>query len=640
MIFALTSKVYDKGAMYDAASSIIVQKLLQIPGVGTVNVGGSSLPSVRVEVNPTQLNAYGLSLGQVSASLRQQNSNVAKGQLSDDTTTANILTNDQLFKASDYRPLIVGYHNGAAVRLSDIADVQDSVENIRAAGFANGQPSILCIISKAPGANIIETVDRIQAVLPSLKASIPAAMNLTILLDQTKTIRASVRQVEEALTISVCLVILVVFAFLRSPRATFIPSVVVPVSLIGTFGVMYLFGFSIDNLSLMALTIATGFVVDDAIVVIENITRYLEQGMSPMQAALRGASEIGFTVLSMSLSLVSVFIPILLMGGIVGRLFREFAVTLTVAILISMCISLTATPMMCSRLLKHDKGEEHGRIYMASENFFNWMLKTYERLLTVVLHHQALTLATLVLTIALNIFLFITIPKGFFPQQDNGTIQGGALAAQDISYQAMQADVKQLASIIMTDPAVQSVSAFTGGGGAINQGNINIQLKPFDQRSLSSSQVINRLRPKLSSIPGVTAFLQAGQDLRIGGRQSLAQYQYTIQSDSVDDLIKWGPILLSQIARLPGFADVNSDQQTKGLQAFLHYDRATASRMGITPQSIDTALYDAFGQSQASVMYTSLNQYHVVLEVAPQFWQSPQELNDVYLKSASGARFR
>jgi multidrug efflux pump len=638
MIFALTSDVYDRGAMYDAASTIMAQKLSQIQGVGTVGVGGSSLPGVRVEINPTQLNAYGLSLTNVANILRTQNANVAKGQLSDGSTTADILTNDQLLHAADYKSLIVGYHKGAGVKLSDVADVEDQVENIRAAGFANGQPSILVIVSKAPGANIIDTVDRIRAALPSLKASIPAAINLTIVLDQTVTIRASVHEVETALAISVCLVILVVFAFLRSLRATFIPSVVVPVSLVGTFGVMYLFGYSIDNLSLMALTISTGFVVDDAIVVIENITRYIEQGIAPMHAALRGAREIGFTVLSMSLSLVAVFIPILLMGGIVGRLFREFAVTLSAAILVSMCISLTVTPMMCSRLLKHERAEDHGRIYRASENVFNWMLRTYERLLTDVLRHPAITLCVLLVTIGVNIFLFVVIPKGFFPEQDNGTVFGGARASQDISYQAMQVATKQLVSIVKTDPAVQNVMAFTGGGGSINQSFMYIQLKPFNERTANSSEVVDRLRPKLMSIPGSTAILQAGQDIRVGGRMSNAQYQYTIQSDSVDDLVKWGPILMEAMAKLPGFTDVNSDQQNSGLQAYLTYDRLTASRMGITPQSIDSTLYQAFGQAQVSTMFTSLNQYHVVLEVAPQFWQSPQGLNDVYVKSVSGGQ--
>jgi multidrug efflux pump len=636
MIIALTSGVYDRGGMYDAASTIMSQKLSQIQGVGQVTVGGSSLPAVRVELNPVQLNSYGLGVQDVQRMLSAQNANLPKGQISDGVTTADVLANDQLLKANFYKPLIVGYHKGAAIKLSDVADVQDSVENIRASGFVNGNPSVLVIISRQPGANIIDTVDRIYSELPSLKASIPAAINLTVVLDRTMTIRASVKDVERTLALSVGLVILVVFFFLRNVRATMIPSVAVPVSLIGTFGVMYLCHYSLDNLSLMALTISTGFVVDDAIVVIENITRYLEQGMSPEEAALHGASEIGFTVLSISLSLVAVFIPILLMGGIVGRLFREFAVTLSVAIIVSLGISLTTTPMMCSKLLKREEREGRGRLYQASEKFFSWMLRTYETTLTAVLRHPAFTLAVLLVTIAVNVYLLRIVPKGFFPQQDNGTIFGGLQGAQDISFQAMQKDVKTFVDMIKGDPAVANVMAFTGGGGATNGGFIYIGLKPLDQRKISSSEVINRLRPKLMSVPGATVFLQAGQDLRIGGRQSSAQYQYTIQSDNLEDLVNWGPTLLQQMRKLPGFTDVNTDQQNSGLQASLLYDRPTASRLGITPQLIDTTLYDSFGQAQVSTMYTSLNQYHVVMEAAPQFWQSPLGLNNVYIRTPSG----
>jgi multidrug efflux pump len=636
MIIALTSGVYDRGGMYDAASTIMSQKLSQIQGVGQVTVGGSSLPAVRVELNPVQLNSYGLGVQDVQRMLSAQNANLPKGQISDGVTTADVLANDQLLKANFYKPLIVGYHKGAAIKLSDVADVQDSVENIRASGFVNGNPSVLVIISRQPGANIIDTVDRIYSELPSLKASIPAAINLTVVLDRTMTIRASVKDVERTLALSVGLVILVVFFFLRNVRATMIPSVAVPVSLIGTFGVMYLCHYSLDNLSLMALTISTGFVVDDAIVVIENITRYLEQGMSPEEAALHGASEIGFTVLSISLSLVAVFIPILLMGGIVGRLFREFAVTLSVAIIVSLGISLTTTPMMCSKLLKREEREGRGRLYQASEKFFSWMLRTYETSLTAVLRHPAFTLAVLLVTIAVNVYLLRIVPKGFFPQQDNGTIFGGLQGAQDISFQAMQKDVKTFVDMIKGDPAVANVMAFTGGGGATNGGFIYIGLKPLDQRKISSSEVINRLRPKLMSVPGATVFLQAGQDLRIGGRQSSAQYQYTIQSDNLEDLVNWGPTLLQQMRKLPGFTDVNTDQQNSGLQASLLYDRPTASRLGITPQLIDTTLYDSFGQAQVSTMYTSLNQYHVVMEAAPQFWQSPLGLNNVYIRTPSG----
>jgi multidrug efflux pump len=636
MIIALTSDVYDRGPLYDAASTIMSQKLSQIQGVGQVTVGGSSLPSVRVELNPVQLNGYGLGVQDVQKMLSVQNANLPKGQISNGDTSADIVTNDQLLKADYYKPLIVGYHNGAAIRLSDVADVQDSVENIRAAGYVNGKPSVLVIISRQPGANIIDTVDRIYSELPSLKASIPAAINLTVVLDRTTTIRASVKDVERTLALSVALVILVVFFFLRNVRATLIPSVAVPVSLIGTFGIMYLCHYSLDNLSLMALTISTGFVVDDAIVVIENISRYLEQGMSPEEAALEGAKEIGFTVMSISISLVAVFIPILLMGGIVGRLFREFAVTLSVAILVSLAISLTTTPMMCAKLLRPESSENHGRFYRISEKFFTWMVRTYERTLTVILRHPAFTALVLLITIGVNVYLLMIVPKGFFPLQDNGTIFGGLQGAQDISYQAMQQDIKTFVDMIKQDPAVANVMAFTGGAGATNGGFVYIGLKPLEQRKISSSDVINRLRPKLTSVPGATVFLQAGQDLRIGGRQSNAQFQYTIQSDNLDDLVKWGPQLLQQMRKLPGFTDVNTDQQNSGLQASLVYDRDTASRLGITPQLIDNTLYQSFGQAQVSTMYTALNQYHVVMEAAPQFWQSPVGLNDVYVHPTTG----
>jgi multidrug efflux pump len=636
MILALTSDVYDRGPMYDAASTIIQQRLSQIEGVGQVSVGGSSLPAVRVEVNPTKLDGYGLGLQDVAAMLSKQNANEPKGQISNETGTADITTNDQLLKADYYKPLVVGYHNGAAVKLSDFAEVQDSVENIRAAGYVNGKPGVLLIIFRQPGANIIDTVDRIRASIPALKASIPAAMDFTIMLDRTTTIRASVSDVERTLAVSIGLVILVVFLFLRNVRATLIPSVAVPVSLVATFAVMYLCRYSIDNLSLMALTIATGFVVDDAIVVIENVSRYLEQGYPPMEAALKGASEIGFTVLSISISLVAVFIPILMMGGIVGRLFREFAVTLSVAILVSLVISLTTTPMMCSRLLKHQREEDHNKIFLASERAFNRVLAAYERSLHWVLKHSFLTLMVLLITIALNGYLFYIVPFGFFPQQDNGTVFGGIQGAQDISFQAMQSITQQFVNIIKTDPATQNVMAFTGGAGAVNSGFIYIALKPLNQRKISSSDVINRLRPKLTSVPGANAFLQAGQDLRIGGRQSSAQYQYTIQSDNLDDLVKWGPILLQQMRKEHMLTDVNTDQQNSGLQAWLVYDRETASRLGITPKQLDTTLYEAFGQSQVSTMFTPLNQYHVVMEVAPQFWQSPDALKDVYVEASQG----
>jgi len=638
VILALTSPIYDRGTLYDAASTIIQQRLSQVQGVGQVSVGGSSLPAVRVDINPTQLNSFGLGLEDVRTMLSRQNANLPKGQIANGQTTMDLQANDQLLKAKDYRPLIVGYHSGAAIKLSDVANVQDSVENIRAAGFVNGEPSVLVIIFRQPGANIIETVDRIRQALPSLKASIASAIKLTVVMDRTTTIRASVRDVEINLVISVALVILVVFVFLRDARATLIPSVAVPVSLIGTFGVMYLCHYSIDNLSLMALTIATGFVVDDAIVVIENVTRYLEKGMTPMEAALKGAREVGFTVLTISVSLVAVFIPILLMGGIVGRLFREFAVTLSVAIIVSLAVSLTTTPMMCARLLKHRGAREHGRVYQGSERVFAWVLGLYERSLTRVLRHPVITLFVLLLTVVLNVVLFMYVPKGFFPQQDNGTVFGGLQGAQDASFQSMQKASGMLVSRIKDDPAVANVMAFTGGGGAANSGFIYVGLKPLGERSLSSSQLLNRLRPKLAPVPGATVFMQAGQDLRIGGRQSNAQFQYTIQSDNLQDLVNWGPRLLQEMRKLPGFTDVNSDQQNNGLQASLVYDRLTAARLGLTPQMIDNTLYDAFGQCQVSTMYTALNQYHVVLEVDPKYWQSPQGLDNIYLRSTNGGQ--
>jgi len=636
MIIALTSNVLDRGQLYDAASTIMQQRLSQVQGVGQVTVGGSSLPAVRVDVNPTQLNGFGLGLQDVNTVLRAQNANVPKGQISANGTSADILANDQLLKAEFYKPLVVGYHNGAAIRLSDFANVTDATENLRAAGFANGKPSVSCIIFRQPGANIIDTVDHIRDALPSLKASIPSAIDLTIVIDRTVTIRASVQDVEITLGISIVLVVLVVFFFLRNTRATMVPSVAVPLSLIGTFSIMYLLGYTIDNLSLMALTISTGFVVDDAIVVIENISRYLEQGMAPMDAALRGAKEVSFTVLSISMSLIAVFIPILLMAGIVGRLFREFAVTLSIAILVSLAVSLTLTPMMCSRLLRSHEGERHGVIYKISEKGFDWLHSFYEDTLTWVLRHPAVTLTVLILTISVNGYLFYVVPKGFFPLQDNGTIAGGIQAQQDISFQAMQALALRYVDLVKVDPAMENVMAFTGGGGATNTGFIYMGLKPLSERKLSSSQIIDRLRPKMSSLPGAAVFLQAGQDLRIGGRQSNAQYQYTIQSDNLDDLVAWGPQLLQKMRKVQGLTDVNSDQQNSGLEEALVYDRQTAARLKITPEQIDNTLYEAFGQSQVSTMYTALNQYHVVMEVAPQFWQDPSGLSHIFLHPASG----
>jgi multidrug efflux pump len=636
MILGLTSDKYGPDKIYDEASTVLAQKLSQIQGVGQVSVGGGALPSVRVEANPTQLAGYGLTVANLQSVLSLQNSDLAKGQISDGMVTADILANDQISHAADYKPLIVGYSNGAAIRLSDVAEVTDSVQNVRAAGYLNGKRSVTVIIFRQPGANIIETVDRIRAQLPIIKASIPLGIDTTIVLDRTTTIRASVSDVERTLLISIGLVILVVFVFLRNGRATLIPAVAVPVSLVGTFAVMYLFGYSLDNLSLMAMTIATGFVVDDAIVVMENIARHLENGMKPFAAALKGAQEIGFTVFTISISLIAVFIPLLLMGGIVGRLFREFAVTLSTAVFVSMLISLTTTPMMCAYLLKNERAEKHGRIYMASEKFFDWVLSVYRSSLHWVLDHPTLTLVVLFITIALNVVLIVKIPKGFFPTVDTGAISGSARGPQDSSFAAMNDSIQQIGRVIKNDPAVENVIGFTGGGGATNGGSLYIALKPLAERKVSAAQIIDRLRPQLNRLPVASAFLQSVQDLRIGGRSSNAMYQYTIQSDTVQDLSKWGPILLGEMKRLPGLQDVSSDQQNGGLDELMTYDRVTAAKLGLTAQSLDSALYGAFGQSEVSIIYTQLNQYYVVLEVAPQYWQTPEGLKDIYLHASGG----
>jgi multidrug efflux pump len=636
MILGLTSDKYGPDKLYDVASTIIEQKLSQIQGVGQVTAGGGALPAVRVDANPTQLASYGLTLANLQSVLSLQNSDLAKGQISDGIVTADIIANDQISKADDYKPLVVGYKHGAAIRLSDVADVTDSVQNIRAAGYLNGKRAVTVIIFRQPGANIIATVDNVRRQLPLIQASIPLGIDTTIVLDRTTTIRASVSDVEKTLLISIGLVIAVVFVFLRNGRATLIPAVAVPVSLLGTFAVMYLFGYTIDNLSLMAMTISTGFVVDDAIVVMENIARHLENGVKPFAAALEGAKEIGFTVFTISISLIAVFIPLLLMGGIVGRLFREFAVTLSTAIVVSMIISLTATPMMCAYLLKNERAEKHGRLYMASEKFFDKVLSLYRGSLHWVLDHPVLTLSVLFLTIALNFVLIVKIPKGFFPTEDTGAISGSVRGPQDSSFPAMNNSIQQIAAVIKNDPAVANVISFTGGGGATNGGSLYIALKPLTARNVSAAQIIDRLRPQLNRLPVASAFLQAVQDLRIGGRSSNAMYQYTIQADNVQDLSKWGPILLDAMKHLPGLQDVSSDQQNGGLEILMNYDRVTAAKLGQTAKSLDSALYSAFGQSEVSIIYTQLNQYYVVLEVAPQYWQSPEGLKDIYLQTSGG----
>jgi multidrug efflux pump len=637
MVLGVQSDVYDIPALYDEASTVISQRISQISGVGQVLVVGASLPAVRIELNPNQLASYGISLPGVQQVVSGQNSNSAKGQVADGNVTADILANDQISKAKDYKPLIVGYHNGSAVRLQDVGDVIDSQQTVRQAGFLNGKPSVNMLIFRQPGANIITTVDAVKAAIPSLQAAVPQGQHIITILDRTLTIRASVSDIERTLIISVLLVVLVVFLFLRNGYATFIPAVAVPVSLIGTCAVMYLCGYSLDNLSLMALAIASGFVVDDAIVVMENITRHLEEGMTPMAAALQGAREIGFTVFSISVSLIAVFIPLLMMGGIIGRLFREFAITLSTAILVSMVISLTTTPMMCSRVLVAEKNIKHGKLYLWSERMFDLVLGGYRRSLTWVLNHPALMLLVFLCTLGLNIFLIERIPKGFFPQQDTGTMSGGMQGPQDTSFYAMRDAVQQSVSIIKSDPGVANVMGFTGGQGATNGGFTYIALKPLDQRKgASSQQIIDRLRPKLARVPGAATFLQSVQDIRIGGRQSNAQYQYTLEAETTDDLMKYGPQLLTEMRHSPGFADVSTDQQNRGLQMLLDYDRLTAARLGVTPQVLDSTLYNAFGQAEVSTIYTQLNQYYVVMEVAPKYWASPQGLKDTYLLPNKG----
>ncbi len=631
MVLGLQSDIYDVPELYDEASTVMEQRISQISGVGEVLVVGASLPAVRIEINPNQLASYGISLPSVQQVVAGQNSNLAKGQLFNGTVTSDIVANDQISKAFDYKPLVVGYHNGGAVRLEDIADVIDSQQSVRQAGYLNGKPSVNMIIFRQPGANIITTVDLVKAAIPSLQATIKRGQHLVTILDRTLTIRASVSDIERTLLISVGLVIAVVFLFLRNVRATFIPAVAVPVSLIGTCAIMYLAGFSLDNLSLMALAIASGFVVDDAIVVMENISRHLEAGMSPLQAALRGAQEIGFTVFSISVSLIAVFIPLLLMGGIIGRLFREFAITLSSAILVSMLISLTTTPMMCGRVLTAEKDIKHGRLYAWSERGFNSLLSGYKRSLAWVLDHPALILIIFVLTLAVNVFLIERIPKGFFPLQDTGVVQGGMQGPQDASFYAMQKALQQSVNIIKADPGVDNVMGFTGGQGATNTANEFIALKPLNVRKVSAEQIIGRLRPKLARIAGAATFLQPVQDIRIGGRQANAGYQYTLQAETTEDLQKYGPMLLAQLRHAPGFQDVNTDQQNNGLQTLVTYDRPTAARLGLTPQLLDNSLYDAFGQAEVSTIYTQLNQYYVVMEAAPKYWQSPQGLSQTYL---------
>ncbi len=636
LILALTSKTLTRGQMYDAATNVLSQRLSQLSGIGQVIIGGAALPAVRVELNPKALFKYGIGLEDVRAALASANANSPKGAIEADGLHYQLYTNDQASHAADYQPLVIAYRNGAAVRLSDIADVQDSVENLRNAGLAQGKPAVLVILFRQPGANIIDTVDAVKAAIPQLMAAMPRDMDLLIANDRTTTIRASLHDTEMTLIVAVVLVTIVVFLFLRSLRATLIPAIAVPVSIIGTFGAMYLLGYSLDNLSLMALTVATGFVVDDAIVVLENISRHIEEGMPRMQAALLGAREVGFTVMSISISLIAVFLPILLMPGLVGRLFREFAMTLSVAIMVSLAISLTTTPMMCALLLKPEARREGPR----RRTLFDRVLSLYERSLAWALRRSGLVILVLLLTVVLTVVLYVIVPKGLFPQQDTGRMMGQIQADQSISFQAMQQKLTQLADIVQHDPAVQSVVGFTGAGGgggagSTNTGSVFVALKPLSQRA-GIDQVMAGLRRKLAVVPGARLFLIPIQDIRTGGRSSNAAYQYTLQADSTAELYQWAPKLLAALEHSPVLTDVNSDQQQKGLETDLVIDRATASRLGINASEIDNTLYDAFGQRQVSTIYSAQNQYHVIMEVEPRYWQTPETLNDIYVSTAGG----
>jgi multidrug efflux pump len=638
LILALTSKTMTQGQMYDAASNILAQRLAQLSGIGNVIIGGSALPAVRVELNPQALYKYGIGLEDVRAALASANANSPKGTIDDGERRYQIYTNDQATTASDYIPLVVAYRNGAAVRLSDVAEVHNSVQDVRNLGLSQGQVAVLVILYRQPNANIIETIDNVKNELPHLEAAMPADMAVSVAIDRSTTIRASLHDTELTLVMAVILVTFVVYLFLRNFSATLIPSVAVPISILGTFGVMYLLGYSLDILSLMALTVATGFVVDDAIVVLENISRHLEEGMPRLEAAFRGAREVGFTVLSISLSLIAVFIPILLMGGILGRLFREFTVTLSIAILVSLAVSLTTTPMMCALFLRTRRPPQGER----RPNLLERVRRGYAYTLTLALRHSGAILLVFIGSIFLTVALYIIVPKGFFPQQDTGRLIGSLQADQSISFQLMSQKLRQMASIVAQDPAVDHVAGFTGvgsGGGyaQINTGTVFVSLKPLSQRDVSVDQVIARLRPKLAQVPGGRLYLAAVQDLRAGGRQSNAQYQYTLQSDNVEELYTWTPKLVEALEQHnPVLTDVSSDQQQRGLESYVDIDRDTTARLGLSPLQIDNTLYDAFGQRQVSVIYSTINQYHVVMEIDPRYTQYPNSLRDVYIAS-SGA---
>ena len=625
LIIALTAKQHTKEQMYAVASNILQQKIAQSKGVGQVIIGGSALPSIRVAVNPFLLNNYGLTLDDVRNTIYTANSNNPKGQLFTNTETFHIATNDQLFTPEQYKSLILATQDGSSVTLNSVAEITESVEDLKNSGLANNEPAVILIVFKQPGQNVIETVDRIKILLPKLSEYIPADMKLTIMMDRTTTIRASFFDIKKTLIISIALVVLVVFLFLKNISTTIIPAIVVPISLLGTFAIMYLLDFSLDNLSIMALAISTGFIVDDAIVVIENISRHLEKGLSPIKAALAGTKEVGFTVISMSISLVAVFIPILLMGGIVGRLFREFAITLSISIIISLFVSLTLTPAMCAKILKPPK------IKNLKPNIF---LTLYQSSLLWSLKNTKVMLGILMLTVFANILLYIKIPKGFFPQQDTGRILGFVLADQNSSFKSMEKKFTQIIDEIRTENNIEHVVGYIGGG-SYNSGNIFISLKPHDQRNQTAEQVIQNLRKKINSFAGVSAFFRAAQDISIGGRQGGAQFQYSITAAEIQELNKWGDFLIQELGKIPGIADINSDQKDKGMETFITIDHSTAAKLGVTPFLIDNTLYNSLGQRQISIIYKDLNQYNVVLEVDPKFTSSPNFLDHMYVRSNS-----
>ncbi|WP_434111916.1 efflux RND transporter permease subunit [Paraburkholderia caffeinilytica] len=637
MVLSLTSDTLTKAQLYDSADSVIQQQLSQVQGVGQITLGGGALPSVRVELQPGKLNSYGIGLEDVRAAISAANADSAKGHLDEGDQRYVVTSNDQITHAAPYRDLIVAYRNGAPVQLRDVAQVRDSNENIRNAGLFNGKSAILVIVYPMPGSNVVSTVAQIRKVLPSIEATLPSSVHVGIAIDRSESVRASVGDTERTLFIAVLLVVGVVFIFLQSPRATLVPAVALPLSIVGTFGPMYLLGYSIDNLSLMALTIGTGFVVDDAVVVLENIVRHMELGFSPKEAALKGSGEVGFTVISMSLSLIAVFLPIMLMPGVVGLLFHEFAVTLSVAILISLLISLTVTPAMCAYVLsRNNAGHSKARWALWVEKQFDRFKDAYSRSLTAVLDHALLVILLLIGLLVANVFLFKLVPATFFPEQDTGILIGQIIADQSISFPAMQQKLTQLQEIVQKDPAVASVAGFTGGR-ALNTANVFIELKPLAERHATATDVVNRLRPKLNAVSGARLFIQAQQDLRIGGRQSAAEYQYTLTSDDSAALFKWTPLLVAALAKEHAqILDVNSDLQQNGLQTYVHINRTTAARYGFAPNQVDNVLYDAFGQRTVSTIYNPLNQYFVVMEVAPEYWQYPQALNQIYLSTASG----